>query len=171
MFDVFMHRSSGTFPKKKKKRKKERKKDTTTTQISRYQPAINKTIKSTDISKPFDIEPFTRLPRTSSEQRAKQKIVRSVRLCPSTNKLQGTARATTLRDLIMPRGAILCRIPQERRKGNEARAWPRTRLREAHTHMRSPDAPAHPPPPGPLFARGSQGRAMCIVRESTPILA
>ena len=72
MFDVFMHRSSGTFPKKKK-RKKERKKDTTTTQISRYQPAINKTIKSTDISKPFDIEPLTRLPRTSSEQRSETK--------------------------------------------------------------------------------------------------
>lgn len=62
------------------------------------------------------------------------------RLC-SMNKLQGTARATVTRSNYAS-GSNSCRIPQER-KENEARAWPRTRLREAHTHMRSPDAPAH----------------------------
>lgn len=141
----------------KKKKTKERKIQQPS-QISRYQPAINKTIKSTDIAKPFDMEPFTRR-RERHQQGVKQKIVRS---SGSARRINYEERpGPPLRDLIMPAGVILAGFPERgrktRRERDRARAYARrTRTCAVRSHP-------HTSPPSPLFARGSQGRAMCIV--------
>lgn len=76
---------------------------------------------------------------------------------PAANKLNEAARATVTRSNYAD-GSNSCRIPQERKeRGADSHA--RTHCRAAHALTRT-----HPRSLRPLFARGSQGRAMCIAR-------